>query len=345
MADKQRNVPDDPLDKLFTPEIVKRLQSETNPSEGLVGRLHVVAPWNPYEDPKIHESLQEKAYRKRELVRSIWNGYLRSAWECGFFGDPHGKELRTRLTGKDDENFRSAMDECMTCWLFHSLQGFDVAPYPKGRKSGQLEMIVSLPDGDAFVEVKSPEDRQVHVSVETPLSADPSERAEMFQKIDGARLDGCFEEASKQFDSGRRNILVFCPHFDFDVWFDRNRMIEPLYGEWTYKFYVSEDPSVPPREGESYIAPVGRFTKYYSDRGGPRHTRISLAVSIEWFFAKDLSSVEHNVIVVPNHYAACPIDVSGWKDCVRLLIEERNGTLLLSWSDGADLMGGPEQEG
>ena len=82
---------------VFTPAVVAKLRRVKTPSPALSCRLRVLAADGLGPDHSL------RAYK------SAWEVYLLAAFVCGLFGGDHGTDLRARLTGIDDDNFRSAL--------------------------------------------------------------------------------------------------------------------------------------------------------------------------------------------------------------------------------------------
>src|SRR5215475_10497324 len=94
----------DALEEVFPPSIIEVLRSVPNPTEALRTRLHVLMDDLPYV-PDV------------QLLREAWEKYLRCATRLGFFDGAQGEDLRSRLVGRDDDLFRSAMSECFAAWF------------------------------------------------------------------------------------------------------------------------------------------------------------------------------------------------------------------------------------
>jgi hypothetical protein len=122
--------------------------------------------------------------------------YLLAAFACGLFEDPHGADLRARLTGSDDENFRSAMSECLAAWYLAGRLRLRVEPRPEGRPGHPLEFVIKLSSGDINVEVKAPY-RQI--------------TDDAWWGDDADLLQSVLRNANKQFEAGARNLLVIVP--------------------------------------------------------------------------------------------------------------------------------------
>ena len=82
------------------------------------------------------------------VMRDAWAHYLRCSFAVGMFDGKEGEDLRSRLAGRDDEQFRSAMSECFAAWFLSERLGLTVSPRPKGRQTRVLDMAVRCVEGD-----------------------------------------------------------------------------------------------------------------------------------------------------------------------------------------------------
>ncbi len=133
------------LGLVFTDEVIARLKGAPR-TDSLVYRVAVVTGVPPAGCHIPSLSAQ----------RIAWSKYVDAARACGMFEAPHGKDLTTRLAHVDDDQFRSAMAECQAAWYLSSKLGLSVSARPRGKGTSVLELLVTLPDGDVLVEVKSP---------------------------------------------------------------------------------------------------------------------------------------------------------------------------------------------
>jgi hypothetical protein len=124
-------VPSEPLWAIFTPEVVDALQRIPNPSSTLNFRLRVLAAGGLNPSP-LNQAL--RAYK------SAWEVYLFAAFACGLLEGEHGSELRGRVTGADDDNFRSAMSECLAAWYLAGRLKLRIEPRPEGRTGRPLNL-------------------------------------------------------------------------------------------------------------------------------------------------------------------------------------------------------------
>jgi len=205
--------PDDVLRVIFSPEVFARLDSARNPSESLSFRLRVLRAHGPYPcDPWAASEL-----RFLRAWKAAWSTYLYTAFACGMFEGDQGRDLRARLTGVGDADFRSAMSECLTCWFLAGRLKLTVNPRALGRKGKKLEMLIEFGDGDVGVEVKAP-------LRERPVSG-------VWHGDDADKIVGALRAAERQFDKSRRNILVVVPSLGRELFSHREPLVRASYGE------------------------------------------------------------------------------------------------------------------
>jgi hypothetical protein len=142
------SVPSEPLWAIFTPDVIRRLSLVGNPSRDLDFRLQVLAAGGLNSHIPRGQALR--------ACKAAWEVYLFAAFACGLFDGTHGADLRSRLTGVDDDNFRSAMSECLAAWYLGGKRKLPVEARPEGRPGHPLEFVVKISDGDIGVEVKAP---------------------------------------------------------------------------------------------------------------------------------------------------------------------------------------------
>ena len=176
-------VPAEPLWDVFTPAVISALRRRA-PTPALSFRLGVLAADGLTPDHALR------------ACKSAWEVYLIAAFACGLFAGQHGIDLRARLTGIDDDNFRSALSECMAAWYLAGHLKLPIEPRPEGRSDHPLEFALKLHEGDIKVEVKSPF---------RPITTG------FWWGDDADLLESALQEANKQFRSGDRNLLVVVP--------------------------------------------------------------------------------------------------------------------------------------
>ena len=136
----------DPIAEIFTPAVIESLKCLPSQTEPQRVRLFI-----------LDETARPPRLPTHELdaLKDAWRAYLATAFGIGLFEGSQGKDLRARLTGTDDDNFHSAMSECLAAWFLSDHLTLHVTPRPTGRNRSVLELAVSLDDGEIFVEVKS----------------------------------------------------------------------------------------------------------------------------------------------------------------------------------------------
>ena len=316
------------LTQVFTPKVLQRLASISSPSEQLKYRLDVLTAHGP------NPTNRAAAYRLQYLraKKAAWEVYAHAALICGFFDSPGGRDLRERLTGGDDNGFRSAMTECMACWFFAGKHRFPVTPYPRGRLGKRLDMSVKFACGEARVEVKAP-------YKESPRGVGPwfGEHSDV--------LAQCLDTANKQFSDDTMNILVIAPELRLPVHNYRFQLIKAFFGQ--EKITVPIDPSTGGPAGPvgTKFFPDGKFLNRYRPKGKhlkingqPAFTRVSAVLTIEEFFQDRYpyaNWVDHHVLVLHNPFARHPLAVEVFEQYIRF-IDLGEG---FGWSDGCRLSG------
>lgn len=319
-----RIVPTDPIADVFTPERLGRLHGLATKSDDLVARLSVLAARPSSVDPEAARIIAHPAYRRAE--RSAWETYLHAAFALGLFDDPHGSDLRARLTGDDDDAFRGALAECMVGWLLAGKLKLSIDVRPEGRPGHLLEYLIHHASGDIRVEVKAPH---------RPL---PPSSA--WYGDDSDLLAGALKRANEQFDSGVRNLLVVVPSIRMPVYRDRGQLARALYGQpvFTMPIDVAKGEAVGPTTIElqsdgrflSTRNPKGRLLK---PDGTPAYTRVGavLCVEEELQFA-NAPWMDHKILLAHNPHAADRIPNDIWGDRIPQFLEVGGE---MAWDDGA----------
>jgi hypothetical protein len=287
------DVPNEPLWAIFTPQVIDTLRRVHNPSDLLVARLRVLAAggFNSSTWPG-------RAYR---AYKSAWEVYLFAAFACGLFEDPHGADLRARLTGSDDENFRSAVSECLAAWYLAGRLKLPIQSRPEGRPGHPLEFVIKLPAGAINVEVKAPY---------RPITDNAS------WGDDADLLQSALRTANKQFEASARNLLVIVPALRVSI-FDWRMPIERAFiGESIIQILIDT------RTG----GPAGPTTFPFKQSGGflrpwrvpnqgtaqwmPRHTRIGAALFLNEY--EDGPEIKHRALIIHNPNATVPLPRDPW---------------------------------
>jgi len=319
--------PRDPLKAVFDETVMGRLASVKSPSKRLQDRLEVLTACGPMPSDKVaRHRLGWLRARK-----AAWEAYLTAAFACGMFEGNQGNDLRGRLVGKNDTNFRAAMAECMACWFFAGKLQLPVVPKPAGRKRRELDLLIGCEDGDIRVEVKA-------AYRETPEDYCWGDDADAIAR--------CLGYANKQFPSEGRNILVIVPDLKWPVHADRRQLIHALIGEEAITLTINRRTGDAVGEPQSRFVPDGSFLKRKRDDGRnlkqdgrPAYTRVGAVVSIEGTPVEQDSCpmntwIEHKVLVAHNPYATNPIPQDMWQDYPQLVKQDDR----LVWTDGREVL-------
>ncbi len=261
----------DALTGIFTDEIVGRLRKCAAMLPSAEFRYRVLSL--PYAQNNRLD-LAASDQQLYEQTRERWNRWIANAVSAGLFREPHGAELKSRLTGIDHNGFRSALAECMTCWALSSELGLQVQPRPSGRGGCVLEFAVQTSQGDISFEVKSPRlRRSTHFGPQREESA-----AAMNMYSAALAMRAALRSANRQFARARRNILVIAlPEIE------KGPAAMPC-SEWSaalIRAFYGEQRTVAARSGPSanqFVA-EGNFLKQAG--GVPRFTRISAVIGLE----------------------------------------------------------------
>ena len=147
-----------------------------------------------------HHQLKHLPRADLEGKRALWQRWLHAASSCGLFVGKDGNDLLSRLRGRDDNGFRSALAECMVCWAFSDDLGLRISPRPQGRDGSVLEFLVQAPSQEMNVEVKSPRNLDE--------LANPDGGA-VDVSAPAAALARALDKAAKQFNERIANVLVW----------------------------------------------------------------------------------------------------------------------------------------
>lgn len=227
-----------------------------------------------------------------------WDIYLYAAFAVGMFEGVHGHELRRRLTGPDDDSFRSAMSECLAAWYLAGPLGLSVGARPEGRPGHPLELLIRHPDGDINVEVKASYRRLVEG---------------VFYGDDSDMLESDLKKANKQFSEGVRNLLVLTPQMSVPVTLTRRHPLEKAFVRATViSVPIDTRTGGPAGPMEFPFKQFGQFTR--AGKLPPRFTRLSGLLFLDELFSTSYSFVEHLALVIENPNAPLPLPRSIWKD-------------------------------
>jgi hypothetical protein len=251
--DDARSAVADILDPLFRADALQRLRKQQNPSPTLTRRIDILTA--------VETSGAELSVRtwQRILIahRRAWADYVTCMKEAGFLD----ADVIARLTGPDDDGFRSAMAECMTCHFLRCVLGLAVFGRHEGRPGSLIDFSVKRPDGDLSVEVKSP-------FAEKPAGAYWGDHSHILTPV--------LDIANKQFAEGRRNVLVLAPLVEWPVLHGRMPYVSAFFGEEKIVFQVDKATGRMAGEPHAQFITAGKFLKLDRTkpvRGGLQRSR------------------------------------------------------------------------
>jgi hypothetical protein len=311
-------MPQDILLEIFPVELRRKLRSIASPNKQLLQRLEILEASGPEPtDPIWQERLSH--WRKR---KAAWETYLTAALAIGLFKGSQGRDLRARLRSPDEENFRSAMAECMAAWFLAGRLGLGLDSRPQGRKGRPLEFLIRLSDGDIYAEVKAPF-REI---VENVWWGDDSD---LLQKA--------MKSANKQFQSDARNLLIIVPRLRLNVFSFRGQLTHAFFGDLVTRIPINKRTGEQAGPIRTAFQPSGHFLnprlpsgKPYKLNGTPRFTRVSAVLCIEETVGE--KQIEHEALVVHNPNAALRIPEDLWASIPQFV--PRGAEMI--WTDGAD---------
>jgi hypothetical protein len=318
MAKAERLIvpPTDPLRHVFNEEVLARLRLKAAVSDDIAYRLKVLTA-SGTNDSDYWLNLEIRYLRAH---RAAWDTYLYAAFACGLFEGDDGKELLARIVSESDDNFRSAMAECMACWVFSGKYKMDIECRPLGQKNHKLEFKAMTQSQDFYVEVKAPfRERPNHI----------------WKGDDSDLIEKRLAEASKQFKKDECNILVIVPSLRTPVYSRRGQLIKALYGEEVFTGPVDTEKGVVSGPLTTMFMPVGRLLRIWGEDKLPRHKRISAVLTIEERYRESANPIyiDHNILVLHNPNAKMPCDSRIWGSIPQFV--QCDGDM--KWSDGKRL--------
>ncbi len=237
------------------------------------------------------------------------------------FNGDRGEELLRRLTGTDDNHFRSALSELVACYVLAKNSGSSLIPDPDGRNGKTLDFRVCAPCGQISVEVKKP----LSIRVDDP-TFDGSDWTSNF----GKRLERALKDANSQFADAEPNVLVVVGLvIDRSMDWDREDFRRELYGTPAMSGPMNRHDKSGREPPEEFI-PSGAFmrrqdktgTLLKSD-GRPANRRISAVISLSEYYEEGVTEltpiereVNHSILVFHNPYCLHPLPngfPNGWR--------------------------------
>jgi len=317
-----REVPDDALRAIYTPDVMERLWNQRQPSKHLIDRRRVLVACGPYpSNPRA--AVVVRWLRAKKVA---WDTYVSAAFSCGLFEGVHGADLRARLTGVDDEGFRSGMAECLACWILAGPLRLPLRPRLAGRNGSILDNGIRHPDGDMGVEVKAPFREQ-------PTGVWSGDDADL--------LMDCLERANEQFRDDCRNVLFLVPQLRISVFHLRSQLIRAFFGQEKMTFLMNTQTGSAEGPMELEFFPEGKFLNRYrpdgrllKSDGRPGYTRISAVVCVEERYADDENLIFHRMLVLHNPVARYSVPTNLWGDCPQFVLKDDK----MLWTDGHALL-------
>jgi hypothetical protein len=303
---------------IFTPEAIMTLRRVNSPSTELDFRLAVLTAGGLDRDP---------LNRRLRAYKAAWEIYLLAAFACGLFEGEHGQDLRARLTGIDDHNFRSALSECLVAWYLTGCRRLRITPRPEGKNGRRLEFAIEFDDSEVKVEVKAPY---------RPITSN------FWWGDDADLLENALREANKQFSPSNLNLLVMVPQLRLPIFEPGHRRpIERAFiGETVIQIPVDTRTGGPGGPEKLAFKESGRFAKAWPSGSGnhrdrrPRFTRVGAALFLnEYVDMCDRGvNVKHRALIVQNPYAAVPLPSHLWTGIPEFFCDAGRWR----WSDASD---------
>jgi len=317
------NAPD-VLATVFTPAVMDRFANQREPSETASARLKILSAADV-------DGVDEGTRRYNRLLcarRDAWREYLTSASHHGVLDG----DVIARLTGTDDDNFRSALSECMGCWLLTGPLGLTLRARPAGRDRAVIDLGVQQPDGDINIEVKSP--------------YAPVPQASTWWGGDHSHLlEGALNEANRQFPKDGKNVLMIVPLVEMPILAGRAPFINAFYGDDRIVFTVDRVTGREVGEPENRFITDGKFLKLWPkeprDTREPRYTRVGAVVRLREGYRETGDGDDFRVtvtrhwFVLHNPNSPQPIPTGMWGDCPQF-VEDGD---VMRWTDDKPVMG------
>ncbi|MBI2841719.1 MAG: hypothetical protein HYX75_25675 [Acidobacteria bacterium] len=342
----------DPLRDLFTSEVCDSLRKRQATSEEVSIRLRII------EADEAESGTTDDEDRRRSLLayRRAWVAYISASSASGMLNGDRGADLRGRLRGADSNQFRSAMAECMSCWLLSNQMHLLLNPDEPGRGGKKLDMRVCINEAWVGVEVKAP-------FREHPKP--PKGKSTVtWCGDDSDKIAECLKAANKQFRDDGPNLLVIVPTLRLMLFSRRHDVVCAAYGE--NRICIPVDPlrgQVGPTEVKfspngKFLNPTGPNERPLKLDGLPAYRRISAILCIEEKVTQKYSltdlplfspdgeeikrwrslysgadndpQIDHNVMVFHNPFAYHPLSEDTFERYPQLV---RSGDEM-TWTDG-----------
>lgn len=299
---KYLSPPDDVLRNVFTDDIRAAWRRRAGTSESLRFRLKVLEACGPFPS----DILKADEIRFYRAWKAAWETYLLTAFACGMFLEDRGKELRGRLADENEEGFRSAMDECLACWILAGRMKMRIGPYAPGRGGKNLEMGILTEDGWIGIEVKSPS--------RPPPEPEPGKSHAIWHGDEADKVQQCMDAANRQFSDDRGNILVVVPRLRVPLFSRRDDLVRAAYGRSKITaIFDARTGKCGPSKTEFF--PDGRFLntnrpngKPLKRDGFPAFRRISAILCIEERIAERYRFPDPRILLdEENRYEIWPV--------------------------------------
>lgn len=311
------------LDHVFNPDVIARLEKQRAPSASLTRRIEILTA---VETP--HADLATRSWNRILCAhKAAWDDYVSAIDREGFLDE----DVRARLTGVDDDGFRSALAECLTCHILARVLRLPVFGRHEGRPGTALDFGIRHDGGDISVEVKSP-------YAEKPAGGYwAGDHSHILQPV--------LNEANKQFAEARRNVLALVPLVEFPVLNGRMPFVKAFFGERKVVFTIDR------RTGKTIDEPTwqfiteGKFLKLWPE---PRFTRTGTVLVIREHLV-ERNPFEENFeahvklrwFLLHNPHCPTPVPTNIWDECAQLV---RDGDVI-RWTDGGPVDGSPLPHG
>lgn len=307
------------LDKVFNSDVIERLKKKAAPSAALARRIEILtAVENPDAD------LPTRSWQRiLRAHKAAWDDYVSAMDAAGFLS----ADVAARLTGDDDDNFRSALAECLTCYFLRSSVGLTVFGPHEGRPGTALDLGIRHDGGDISVEVKSPHAEKPEGTVWV------GDHSHILAPV--------LDNANSQFADGRRNVLALVPLVEFPVLNGRQPFVKAFFGEMKVVFTIDKKTGRAIEDPTWQFIAEGKFLKLWP---APRFTRTGAVLAIREhvvernLFEEDFEAhVKLLWFVMHNPYCPTPVPTNVWGDCAQLV---RDGDAI-RWTDGGPVDGSP----